>query len=234
MKSLSTAAMAMLLAASPFAFAQEESPSPAPKLDLRATDPTSRTEPTVSVPSERSAEDYPKPGTPLTTPTPAVTSASPSPSPKATKNSSRSKPAATPKPTGPSPSPAAVSAKAPEAAVRELENKWLNALQTHDTAAVQPLVADSYIGVTSGGRFVNKAGLLAEIKKDTNNYQSATNARMDVRVHGDTVVVVGTTRQSGKDSSGKAFTYTARWTDTWAFREGQWLCIGSQSMQVPK
>ena len=96
------------------------------------------------------------------------------------------------------------------------------------------MVADGYIGVTSNGRFVNKAGLLAEIKKDTNNYESAANVRMDVRVYGDTVVVVGTTRQSGKDAAGKAFTYNARWTDTWVFREAQWLCIGSQSAQVPR
>jgi len=118
--------------------------------------------------------------------------------------------------------------------VRELENRWLNALQTHDTAAVEQLVADNYIGVSSSGRFVNKAGLLAEIRKDTNQYESATNARMDVRVHGDTAVVVGTTRQSGKDAAGKPFTYMARWTDTWALRDGRWLCIASQSMQVPR
>lgn len=118
--------------------------------------------------------------------------------------------------------------------MRELENRWLTALQSHDTSAVEPLVADNYIGVTSGGKFVNKAGLLAEIKKDTNKYKSATNARMDVRVHGDAAVVVGTTRQSGEDATGKVFTYTARWTDTWALRNGQWVCVASQSMQVPR
>lgn len=96
------------------------------------------------------------------------------------------------------------------------------------------MVADGYIGVTSTGKFVNKSGLLAEIKKDTNNYESAANVRMDARVYGETVVVVGTTRQSGKDASGKAFIYNARWTDTWVYREAQWLCISSQSMQVPR
>lgn len=232
MKPLSAAAIAIVLATSPFAFGQEESPSPSSKLGLRATDPTSRSEPTVSVPSERSADDYPKPGTIVASPTPSRSTAASSPSPSPAKSASRSKPAAS-KGASPSPPPAPV-AKGAEPAVRQLENKWLTALQSHDTGAVQPLVADNYIGVTSGGKFVNKSGLLAEIKKDTNSYQSATNARMDVRIHGETAVVVGTTRQSGKDASGKSFTYTARWTDTWALRDGQWLCVASQSMQVPR
>lgn len=114
-----------------------------------------------------------------------------------------------------------------------MENRWLNALQSHDTGIVQTLVADDYIGVTATGKFVNKAGLLAEIKKDKNNYSSGTNTRMEVRVHGDSAVVVGTTKQVGKDESGKPFIYSYRWTDTWTQRGGQWLCVASQSTQVP-
>ncbi|MBA3882289.1 MAG: nuclear transport factor 2 family protein [Chthoniobacterales bacterium] len=115
-----------------------------------------------------------------------------------------------------------------------MENRWLAALQAHDAAAVNNFVADNYIGVTATGRFVNKAALLANIKKDKNVYESAANTRTDVRVHGDTAVIVGTTRQVGKDEAGKAFTYYYRWTDTWALRNGQWLCVASQSIQVPK
>lgn len=236
MKSLLIVVVALFPGLSPFAEAQEESPSPTGKLGLRATDPSSRSEPTVVVPSDRSDEDYPKPGTPLATATPEK-AASPSASPS--KAPARGKSPAPTKAASPSPSPAAsaaasVAPKAAEPAVRELENKWLNALQSHDSATVQTLVADNYIGVTATGKFVNKGSLLAEIKKDKNDYESATNTRMDVRVHGDTAVVVGTTRQIGTDPAGKPFTYYYRWTDTWAQRSGQWLCIASQSVQVPR
>jgi len=115
-----------------------------------------------------------------------------------------------------------------------MENKWLTALQSHDAATVDSLVADNYIGVTSTGRFMNKAALIADMKRDKNKYDSATNTRMDVRVHGDTAVVVGTTQQIGKDEADRAFTYYYRWTDTWALRDGQWRCVASQSIQVPK
>ena len=236
MKHILSTTVALFLAAAPFAGAQEESPSPG-KLGLRATDPSSRSEPTVVVPSESSDEDYPKPGTPLTTATPANAAATPSPSASPTKAAARSKSPAATKAASPSPSPAGAAVAAPKAAepaVRELENKWLAALQSHDVATVQTLVADNYIGVTATGKFVNKAGLLAQVRNDKSTYESGTNTRMDVRVHGDTAVVVGTTRQVGKDAEGKAFTYYYRWTDTWSQRSGKWLCIASQSVQVPR
>lgn len=115
-----------------------------------------------------------------------------------------------------------------------MENRWLSALQKHDAAAVQALISDNYIGVTAGGREVNKSEMLAEVKKDKNSYESATNARMNVRVHGDAAVVVGTTRQIAKGPDGKDITYYYRWTDTWALKNGEWLCVASQSTQVAK
>lgn len=232
--------------------AQEESPTPAEKIRLRATEPEPDSDPIVSVPSERSSTKYPRPGTPMNTPTPtpAAAGSTPAASPSATaaKSSSAAKsPAPSKAPTAAkSPSPAKTAAaspspassapvpKNPEAAVKQMENKWLDASRTHDIEVVRGLVADNYIGVTATGRFVNKAGLLAELKKDSNTYDSATNTRMDVRTHGDTAVVVGMTRQAGKDAAGRAFVYSYRWTDTWVLRNGQWLCVASQSIQVPR
>lgn len=229
MKSLAAAAIFPLCIL--IASAQEESPTPAEKLSLRATDPGSQEEPIVSIPSERSSK-YPRPGTPLSTPkpSPSVAAASPSPAPKKGP-SPAGKPPASPAPVATAITPAP---KAVAAAVKEMENKWLTALQGHDSDVVDSLVADNYIGVTATGRSVNKAALLAELKKDKNSYESTKNTSMEVRAHGDAAVVVGTTRQTGTDATGKAFTYYYRWTDTWALRDGQWLCVASQSIQVPK
>ena len=227
--------IALLVAAFPLlAFGQEESPTPAEKLSLRATDSSAEMEPSVSVPSERTVKEYPRPGT---TATPSATPRkAASPKAEAAEKPARTKSPAPTKAASPAPSPAAASAPVPKAAVpavKEMENRWLTALQSHDTSIVQTLVSDDYIGVTATGKFVTKGGLLAEIKKDKNSYTSATNTRMEVRVHGDSAVVVGTTRQIGKDEAGKAFTYSYRWTDTWTQRAGQWICVASQSTRVP-
>ncbi len=58
----------------------------------------------------------------------------------------------------------------------------------------------------------------------------ATSAGDDVRLHGNVAVAVGTTKQRGKDASGKEFSYVYRWTDTWVERNGKWQCVASQSI----
>ena len=117
--------------------------------------------------------------------------------------------------------------------MRDLENRWAAATAAHDIGAVQQLLAGDYIGITASGNIVNKAGLLAELRRDKNTYESVANSRLDVRVHGTTAVVVGTTKQRGKDAKGNAFSFTYRWTDTWVQRNGVWQCVASQSIRLP-
>ena len=247
----------VLLAAAPFALAQDEDASPAPDLNLRATDPMNQTEPSVVVPSESSRGNYPKPGTPLATPrptaspasavtataspaartrtSPSATPAKASASPTPAKASASPTPAKAPSPAGPAAAAAASGGKTNVAAtIRDLESRWAAAIQAHDTTVPQQLVAADYIGVNSAGRVVNKAALVAEMKRDKNNYDSAVNSGVTVRVNGNVAVAVGTTKQSGKDPSGKEFSYTYRWTDTWLERNGQWQCIASQSFLVTR
>jgi ketosteroid isomerase-like protein len=250
MKSLRIAltGVALLIATAHLAVAQDEDASPAPDLNLRATDPMGRSEPSVVVPSESARGGrYPKPGTPLTTPTPAAASASPSPT--RTRNTAAAasptpaKAAPSPTPAKAAPSPAGGAAATAAAAggktniaatIRDLESRWAAAIQAHDTTVPQQLVAADYVGVNSAGRVVNKAALLAEMKRDKNNYTSATNSGVTVRAHGNMAVAVGTTRQAGTTPDGKSFNYTYRWTDTWLERNGQWQCVASQSFLVTR
>jgi ketosteroid isomerase-like protein len=115
-----------------------------------------------------------------------------------------------------------------------MENKWSASIPSRDLPVLQTLLAEDYAGVTSKGKVVNKRGLLAEVKKDTDTITSATNGKMDVRVFGNSAVVVGTSKEKGKDKEGKEFDRTYRWVDTWVERNGKWQCVASQAMQVQK
>lgn len=237
MKKTFAAFTALIIATSAVAVAQDEDASPAPDLHLRATDPLGASEPSVSVPSDSSRSNYPKPGTPLATPRP-----SPSPAAATTTASparTRTAPAASPSPAkAASPAAAAPLSTATKgnaaATIRELETRWASSIATHDTTVPQQLVAADYIGVNSAGRVVNKAALLADMKRDKNSYDSAVNSGVTVRVHGNMAVAVGTTKQAGKTPAGEAFSYTYRWTDTWLDRNGQWQCVASQSFLVTR
>ncbi len=175
-------------------------------------------DPTVAIPTTRSeaatAEATPEPNE----------STSPAPKHKSPKSETAPKPSSTPAP----------SKMSAEATVRDLENKWVASVATHDPSVAQKVLADNYAGVSSRGQLMNKRALLAQIKRDTDVYSSTKISKMDVRVFGDAAVAIGTSTEDGKDRRGTVFTRAYRWTDTWSLRNGAWQCVASQSAQVPR
>lgn len=204
----------------PFAYAQEESPSP------EATASEKRNDPSVSVTTEKTVSPTPKP----------KSSASPT---KSASPSAKSSPSATPA-TSPasaaSPSStAAMPAKksTPEATIREIEDKWEAGVKNHDSSVPQTYLADDFRGVSSKGEIVDKKKLLAEIKKDTDAYSATKNGKVDVRVFGGQfAVATGVSTETGKDKAGQTFKRSFRWTDVWVLRKDQWQCVASQAMLV--
>lgn len=105
----------------------------------------------------------------------------------------------------------------------------------HDPSVAQAYLGADYRGVNSKGKIINKATLLAEIKKDTDTYTSTKNGTMDVRVFGGRFgVVTGTSTEVGKAKDGKPFKRSYRWTDVWVDRDGKWQCVASQAMLLSK
>lgn len=223
MKMTIFALTALALAFAPLAPAQEdtETPAPAPEAAAPEQSETPATDPSVSVTTEKSE------------PTPPEKS---SPPPGPTKASSPAKSSSAAAPKKPAQTTALMPAKksTPEATLREIENKWEASIAAHDPAVVQAYVANDYRGVSSKGKVLNKSGLVAQIKNDTDTYTSAKNDRMDVRVFdGRFAVVVGTSTEAGKGKDGKAFRRKFRWTDAWVERNGKWQCVASQAMAIP-
>lgn len=231
MKMTIFALTAMALAFAPLAPAQEETETPAPAPEAAAPEQseTPATDPSVSVTTEKS-----EPTPPEKSSSPAAEKSSPPPGPAKASSPAKSSSAAAPK--KPAPTTALMPAKksTPEATLREIENKWEASIAAHDPAVVQAYVANDYRGVSSKGKVLNKSGLLAQIKNDTDTYTSAKNDRVDVRVYdGRFAVVVGTSTEVGKAKDGKAFKRKFRWTDAWVERNGKWQCVASQAMALP-
>jgi hypothetical protein len=229
MKITILALTAFAVATAPFAWAQEESTTPAPMPETSAPETTPPvTDPSVSVTTEKSpaAEKSSSPAATKSS-SPAATKSS---SPAATKSSS---PAATK-----SSSPAAVmptKKSTPEATLRDIEDKWEASIMSHDPSVAQAYLGNDYRGVSSKGKVMSKSTLLAEIKKDSDTYTSTKNGPMDVRVFGGHfAVVMGTSTEVGKAKDGKPFKRSFRWTDAWVERDGKWQCVASQSMLLPK
>jgi ketosteroid isomerase-like protein len=221
---ISILAITVLVAATtPFALAQDDSPTPAPDAspEMTVSEKTESADPSVSVSTERDASPKPKPES-----SPAATK---SPSPAATKTS----PSATPATNASTAAVMPTKKSTHEATIRDIEDKWQASVMTHDPSVAQAYLAEDFRGISSKGKVMTKAKLVAEIKKDTDTYTSAKNGKVDVRVFGGQfAVATGTSTEAGKSKDGKEFKRSFRWTDAWVLRNGKWQCVASQAMLV--
>jgi ketosteroid isomerase-like protein len=220
MKITIVALTALFAAATSFALAQEDSPSPASSPEATASEKAdTSSDPSVSVTTEKTASPAPK----------TQTSASPtkSSSPSATKSS----PSATPSSSSDAVMPTKKST--PEATIRDIEDKWEASVMKHDLSVAQAYLADDFRGVSSKGKVMSKSNLLSEIKKDTDVYSSSKNGKVEVRVFGGQfAVATGLSTEVGKTKEGQGFKRTFRWTDVWVLRKDKWFCVASQAMLV--
>ena len=137
--------------------------------------------------------------------------------------------AAPQKAASPAAAPASGKKMSTAGAIREMENRWEEGIAKHDVAAIEGMVADDFVGVSSKGKVRNKRALLAEVKADKDTFTMAKNEKLDVRLFGkDVAVVVGTAREKGTGKDGAAFDRSYRFTDTWVNRNGKWQCVASQ------
>jgi ketosteroid isomerase-like protein len=129
----------------------------------------------------------------------------------------------------------AADSSAVQAKLKQMEDAWVKALISKDSAAIGNMIADDFAGFNPEGKHVTKSRLLDEAKNEPSTLSSSTNDNMDVHVYGPNLATVsGTTTEKGKDKDGKQFTRSYVWVDTWMERNGKWECIGEGVMQLPK
>ena len=197
-------------------FAQEESASPAPATEEKASATVEETTakpveavPAPTVTAEKKAE-------------PAKAAASPA---AAQKTANAAKPATSAAPTAKIP--------AKNMVPRDAENAWEAAVMKHDYSTVEGFLAADFMGVSAKNKFVGRSDVLSQAKGDKDTYKSTKNERLNVKMYGrDVAVVTGRAREVGTGKDGKAFDRTYLFTDTWMMRGGKWQCIASQISKI--
>jgi ketosteroid isomerase-like protein len=122
-----------------------------------------------------------------------------------------------------------------EGTLVKMENDWEGVSLTKDTSTLDRILASDYVGTSPTGKVRNKEEQIAEAKRDTDQYTSATNSDMKVHIYGpDIAVVTGGYTEIGSDQHGKPFTRYSRWTDTYVKRKGLWQCVASQVTSTSK
>ena len=114
-----------------------------------------------------------------------------------------------------------------------LENAWNQAQLHHDSKALAGLIADTFISTDNDGTFVSRAQFLADNNDLSYAPSVMTNTDETVFLYEDTAVVAGTYHAKGL-SKGKPFDHYGRFTDTWVYSSGKWLCVASHTSPLKK
>jgi hypothetical protein len=114
-----------------------------------------------------------------------------------------------------------------------LENAWNQAQIHHDGPALERLVGDNFVYTDWDGTVMNRAKFIADAKDTATEIKSASNSDVNVYFYPGVAVVTGAYHTVGS-SQGKSFDHHGRFTDTWIFAGGQWLCVASHTNLVKK
>lgn len=112
-----------------------------------------------------------------------------------------------------------------------LENAWNQAEEHKDIKALESLLDPTLVYVDYDGSVMDKAQFIASIKAPQLHPEQIVNESMTAHVYGDNAVVTGVYRERGVNN-GKPYSRRGRFTDTWVYQQGAWVCVASQSTLI--
>lgn len=112
----------------------------------------------------------------------------------------------------------------------ESERQWAESVASGDTAVVERILANDFLGVAPDGTLFDKAKEIADTRQDAKDYVSNHINEVKVRFFGDTAIAQGSESWERRTEEPKRGRYV--WTDTWIRRKGQWQIVASQDLIV--
>jgi ketosteroid isomerase-like protein len=114
-----------------------------------------------------------------------------------------------------------------------LEHLWNEAQVNRDSASLDALVAGRFTDTEWDGEVSDKTRFLSDIRDPLFKPSSANLQDLKVNFFGDTAVIIGIYHTKGT-YQGKPYDHVGRFTDTWVFGNGRWLCVASHTSLVKK
>lgn len=112
-----------------------------------------------------------------------------------------------------------------------IDASWNSLRLEPDVEGLEWLLCDDWLLTHSDGRVQDKADYLKELSSRTRANQAIGNQDVEVRLHGDTAVVTGTSVQAGT-RNGQPWSGRFRFTRTWILRDGNWRMLASHSSRI--
>lgn len=116
-----------------------------------------------------------------------------------------------------------------------LEQLWNQAYKAGDTKALDSILDNDIILVNDDGSAQSKSEFLASVKEvpsqPSSQQQQVAPESLTVHLFGTTAIASGVMRVKGTEN-GKPYTRRERFIDTWVFKRGTWVCIGTDATPV--
>jgi len=100
-----------------------------------------------------------------------------------------------------------------------------------DVDALDRLMAPDCFHVGDGGEILDREAILVSMRSGDRSWEDAHSDEHDVRIYGDTAVVVGRWRARGVNT-GQSFDYAACYVSVWVRHEGGWRMVSDQSTPI--
>jgi hypothetical protein len=124
-----------------------------------------------------------------------------------------------------------------ESAVQErllvLEHMWNEAQVNRDWHALEGLISARFINTEYDGEVSDRDKFLADIKDPQFKPTVLTIRDVKVNLFHETAIVTGTYHTKGTYDS-KPYEHLGRFTDTWVFEGGRWMCVASHTSLLKK
>jgi len=114
-----------------------------------------------------------------------------------------------------------------ENALIQIEQRWAQALEKHDTEALGCILADEFEDVDVDGKLADRATTLAKAAKPRVVHHELSD--LHAHVQGDFAYIRGLA--DAIDPQTKMIV-RVRFTDIYVFREGRWQCVAGQESLV--
>lgn len=107
--------------------------------------------------------------------------------------------------------------------LRQLNEDYVRSVEFSDVRRFEEILANDFLNSNPDGSLVDRAGFLAQIARPaTVSDLEAHDVR--IRILGDIAIIHARTTFRKPDGQAGA----GRYTDVWARRQGEWLCVAAQ------
>lgn len=119
----------------------------------------------------------------------------------------------------------------PAQEVLAVEYAWTEAHLRGDVQTLEAIMAFDYLKIQSDGSLSDKKTTLASYQPDRRAWDVARGDEYDVRIYGETAVVIGRWTARG-NNDGQPFDYAARFLSIYVRRDGRWQMVAEQSTEI--